>query len=414
MSQFFDSPTKKFVASGALGIHLRVKLNGSNKLALCGAGATENEVGTLTQAAFADGNLMTVRLTTAMGTTKMVALTSFSREAVLYAGASGTVDDVVNGKPIGIALEAATATGDIVEVLRINAMVTLEASSAADDVAVSWGTGTDAQILWSTGDASNHTWVFALDNTSQQIHITDVGAKASDWARTAGTHPELAIHSNTTPITDYLSLGNHDGTTASIDVVGGTTLDLDIAGTTALEITAAGVTPAGQMIMTNSDLETTEGSGITGVAESFGSSVVKIGTIFHTTIAIDLTGLNSGDTDGDIIGDAGAANCHLGQITAARNGTIYAIRMTCLETPATGDDDIDLWSADESTGTEDTGIAALTGEVQLTDGGDLTGGTVVGMNGVPVTTQYLYLTGKTGDANATYSAGKLVIELWGK
>jgi hypothetical protein len=73
------------------------------------------------------------------------------------------------------------------------------------------------------------------------MHITDMGAIATDWARSAGTHPELAIHSNTTPITDYMAIGNHDGTTGNIDVVGGTTLALKIAGNTEASITAAGL-----------------------------------------------------------------------------------------------------------------------------------------------------------------------------
>jgi hypothetical protein len=68
-----------------------------------------------------------------------------------------------------------------------------------------------------------------------------VGAIATDWARSAGTHPELAVHSNTTPATDYLSIGNHDGTTATIDVVGGTTLAFDIAGTNYASVVATGV-----------------------------------------------------------------------------------------------------------------------------------------------------------------------------
>ena len=287
-------------------------------------------------------------------------------------------------------------------------------NTMADGIDLAFGGSDDVVLRFSLADATDPAFVVALDDTSQQMHITDKAAVATDWARSAGTHPEIAIHSNTTPITDYLAIGNHDGTTASIDVVGGTTLDLDIAGTTALEITAAGITPTGQTIMTNSNLATTEGSGITGIAESFGSNVVKIGTIFHTTIAIDLTGLNSGGTANDISGDEDAANCHIGQITAARNGTIFAVRLTCLETPATGDDDIDIWSADESNGVEDTLVTALTNQVQITNGGNLTSGTVVGMAGVPVANQYLYITSATGDSNATYAAGKLIIELWGK
>lgn len=97
------------------------------------------------------------------------------------------------------------------------------------------------QFAWSENDASNPCFVIAIDDTSQQMHITDVGAKDSDWARSAGTHPELAIHSNTTPITDYLAIGNHDGLTATIDVVGGSVLSLDISGSEIATVRASGV-----------------------------------------------------------------------------------------------------------------------------------------------------------------------------
>lgn len=121
------------------------------------------------------------------------------------------------------------------------AVSSITAAAFADNVAANWGTGNDFQILFSTGDASNHTAVIALDNTSQQLHVTDVGAKATDWARSAGTHPEIAIHSNTTPITDYLAIGNHDGTTAFYNVVGGTTGAFQIGGTTAFTYDAGGI-----------------------------------------------------------------------------------------------------------------------------------------------------------------------------
>ena len=59
------------------------------------------------------------------------------------------------------------------------------------------GNARDSVIRWSLGDVSNEALVIALGDTSQQLHITDVGAIATDWVRCAGTHPELAIHSNT-------------------------------------------------------------------------------------------------------------------------------------------------------------------------------------------------------------------------
>lgn len=111
----------------------------------------------------------------------------------------------------------------------------------ADDL--EFGDSQDVLMRFSTGDASNHAFVLALDDTSQQMHITDKGAVATDWNRSAGTHPEMAIHSNTTPATDYLAIGNHDGTTAYIDVVGGTTLQFNIAGTGEVQITSSAMSP---------------------------------------------------------------------------------------------------------------------------------------------------------------------------
>lgn len=280
-----------------------------------------------------------------------------------------------------------------------------------DDIDLAFGASNDTLIRFSTADASNPATVIALDDTSQQVHITDKAAVATDWARSAGTHPELAIHSNTTPITDYLAIGNHDGTTASVDVVGGTTFEVKIAGTAEATFTAAATTLPGQLSATES-VANTAGVGITGSAETWITSVEKIGSIIKTTMLIDLTGLNSGGTADDIIGADGAGVAHLGQITTALNGVITAARLTCLETPATGDDDINVWSATEATGVEDTAISALT-ETQLCNSGDLVAGTVVALT-PPAANQYIYLTGGTGDSDATYTAGKLLLEFWGK
>jgi len=100
----------------------------------------------------------------------------------------------------------------------------------------------------------------------------------------------------------------------------------------------------------------TAGTGITtatGVA--YHAAVVKVGAIFETTLFIDLTGLSS-NTAADIIGKEATANSHFGQITAAVNGTIFAGYMQCLETPTTGEPDIDIYTSTVATGTEDVAI----------------------------------------------------------
>ncbi len=201
--------------------------------------------------------------------------------------------------------------------------------------------------------------------------------------------------SNTSANFDPLATANTPGTSANSE---------------ALVLDSSGDLGAGPLILS----DVPAGSGITTDAAAFGSSVEKIGTLFKTTIVIDLAGLRSGGTADDIIGGpAAAANCHLGQITAAKNGAIFATEMLCIETPATGDNDIDLWSADESTGVEDTVVTALTNQVQINDGGDLTAGTLRVGVALPVADQYLYLAGKTGDKDAAYTTGVLRITLWG-
>jgi len=78
---------------------------------------------------------------------------------------------------------------------------------------------------------------------ARQLHLVQAGDRDTDWAIAAQSHPTLYIHSVTTPITDYLRIGGHDGTTAYIDVVGGTTLELQIAGTGEVSLTATALSP---------------------------------------------------------------------------------------------------------------------------------------------------------------------------
>jgi hypothetical protein len=135
---------------------------------------------------------------------------------------------------------------------------------------------------------------------------------------------------------------------------------------------------------------------------------------------MDITGLDS-SANTDIIGVDSTANSHIGQVTAALNGTIFAGEITCLETPAGGEPDIDLVSGDEATGTEDAVYTGLTNSTKLFDAGqDWVGGLhanqyqTAGLTAMPAADQYLYLsTGNTDNVNDTYTAGKFKIVLYG-
>jgi len=134
------------------------------------------------------------------------------------------------------------------------------------------------------------------------------------------------------------------------------------------------------------------------------------GTII-TEIKIDLTGLASVAAANDIIGLAASTPpAYIGKYVAATYGIVYRVEMICLETPATGDDDINLVAGSDGTEHVDD---AVTGAAVIINGGDQAAGKSV-VNDAPAITdaRWLYLTCGTGGA-ATYTAGQLIIRLYG-
>lgn len=153
------------------------------------------------------------------------------------------------------------------------------------------------------------------------------------------------------------------------------------------------------------------GSGTAGVGTIVKPSIARNGTLIETRFLIDLTGLNGGGTAADIIGVDAAANCHFGQITAAANGTIFGGYMRCLEVPTGSNADVDLYSAVEATGAEDTPVTDLT-ETQLLNGGTWTLSLASALTAYPAANGYLYLASGTATA-ATFTAGIFEIVLFG-
>jgi len=117
MSQYVDGNTKTFIADEAIAVHLRVKLDNDGRVTV--AGLADKEIGTAVTPAFAAGDPVTVRLRTAAGTHKMVAIEACAIGAELFTEAAGKVQDTAASTSfrVGIALEAAGADGDVIEVL---------------------------------------------------------------------------------------------------------------------------------------------------------------------------------------------------------------------------------------------------------------------------------------------------------
>lgn len=194
---------------------------------------------------------------------------------------------------------------------------------------------------------------------------------------------------------------------------------VSIADATGTETETAIVNSSGEVVadVSGPELGDLAGAGITdGTGTVIDQKVTKVGKVINTQIFIDLTGLDSSTTDLDIIG-TGLSAAYLTQITAARNGQIFDAQMTCLEVPAGGVTDVDLYSATENTGVFDGAVADLAETAIITGGAAWTlnkAGTPADLAAnLPAADEYLYLTGGAAGTAATYTAGQFLIELWG-
>ena len=201
----------------------------------------------------------------------------------------------------------------------------------------------------------------------------------------------------------------------SLDVESGGEIDVESGGS--LKLAGTALTATAAEINSGVDLSAQTGtmSASTVMAAtlaSYTTGVVRHGPIIETTIYIDLTGAKTTTTDLDIIGDTGA--CHIGQVTTAINGAIFAGEIHCAEVPTTGADDIDLYEASVATGAYDADASGLTNAAALvTSGAAHAIGTVKPFTALPTADYYLYLANGEAGTVGTYDAGILVIKLWG-
>ena len=193
------------------------------------------------------------------------------------------------------------------------------------------------------------------------------------------------------------------------------TKDVDLSGSlsladgTAITVTGAEINKLDDSLATNI---LARGAGV-DTAESYATGIFRNGNIVTTRIVVDISVLVGSTTDLDIIGESAAADCHWGQITTAKSGTLIGGSVTCLEVPAGGVTDIDFYSATVSTGTEDALITALTETALVTSGGAWTSGAAKGMTLLPTANDYLYIVNGAGGVPGTFTAGKFLIELYG-
>ena len=114
MSQFNATGCKAFEADAAIGQYERVKLDSDGKITQ--AGLADRGIGTATRAAFAAGDVIDVALYSKAGSMKMLAIEALAAGALVYSETDGKVQDTAQATSylVGIALEAATADGDVI------------------------------------------------------------------------------------------------------------------------------------------------------------------------------------------------------------------------------------------------------------------------------------------------------------
>ena len=132
-----------------------------------------------------------------------------------------------------------------------------------------------------------------------------------------------------------------------------------------------------------------------GAGTLVSSDITKVGKIINTQFFIDLTGLDSVATLGDIIG-TGASPAYFGIVDNAKMGQIYAATVTCLEAPLTGDTDIDVYTANEATGVLGGAIGDLTETAVVASTAAWTLNRVLTATGWPADGDALYLTAGAG------------------
>jgi hypothetical protein len=157
----------------------------------------------------------------------------------------------------------------------------------------------------------------------------------------------------------------------------------------------------------------TAGAGFTSESEdfAFNSYSERTGDLIRTVLYVDLTGISCSAIAGDALGKTGEASANIGQYNEALMGKLFRGTMTCIEAPVGGLADIDL--AGNTDGTVTTGNAA-NDAILIAAAADLTPGKTVNLAALPTADDYLYLVNGAAGTAGTYTAGQLLIELWGR
>jgi len=206
-----NTSVKTFTATSAVEAYRRVKLTTSSGTAVEYAGAGEEFIG-ITAAAAAAGDMVAVILRSAAQTYKAVAAGAVAVGAAIYGAPNGKVDDAVSGTAQGTALEAATADGDVIEILCNNgaasnigasSIVTEEANSGVIPVIIRKacafnGTPDAIAVATTTRKLRIIDWhLISKDTTASNITVKNAGTSISTAVLAKGTANDAIVRGAT-------------------------------------------------------------------------------------------------------------------------------------------------------------------------------------------------------------------------
>lgn len=116
MATFSRAPTKTFSAAATITRHARVKLAADGRVSL--ATNLQTDIGVTAGYAHASDDPVGVDLSSLEGTARGIASLAIAIGDKIYGAAAGKIGKTDTNVPIGIALSAAAADGDVIEFVR--------------------------------------------------------------------------------------------------------------------------------------------------------------------------------------------------------------------------------------------------------------------------------------------------------
>ncbi|MCD6459410.1 DUF2190 family protein [bacterium] len=206
----YNLGSKAFIAEEALEANRRVKLGtAANQVVYADQSDSDNYIG-VTEAKAAINTYVSVALKQPGRTFKVVADGIQSAKCVLYAADDGKVSDTASGNPIGVALEAATADGEVIEsILEDTASAEMDGASTA--IEAENGNGSIPIIFSKAGitDAKGGDvvfltsapfdcriikwWLISRDTTAANITVKNGSANVVGTSTAKGTADDVVV-----------------------------------------------------------------------------------------------------------------------------------------------------------------------------------------------------------------------------